>query len=823
MSQLFDRPITVKIHRARQIDDLDPGLFQGGADFFPEVSINNREFTRPRIDNRDDVSPADWEFVNSNGLGELVLIRINLAEFDSNNSNDIADINPTIGRKDLLLTYDLRTGQIFDTNTQQLLGVRDQIIPIEGGAGDGSRAAIEFSISGGISGISSHDNAQILTGGDSGFFGGNTFDTVSPGEGATGMAVGDFDRNGVDDLAVTTFQGAQVFTGGSNGLSVSGQGITSSGNSLAVGDINGDQVDDLIVGQPIEAVNGKINAGSIEIFYGADGVGLNTNNKQLVHQDSNSGFASAPENDERFGTSLAVADFNRDGFGDVVIGNPFNKESPTLAPGAVQIIYGSSTGLNETRRTDQQFGENVPGIPGGGENGDEYGRSVAVGDFNNDGHVDLAVGIPGNRDDKTRAGSVQIISGSPNGLTLDKEVEVLSQVLDGFEEVGGARFGKTLAVGDFNGDTIDDLAVGAPGMRLGTRDGAGQVFIYYGRNSQNQANVRDMFQLRSARQPNPDIDVFNESSMGGNSETNDRFGSSLAAKDLNGDGVDELVIGASGENNGAGFTHLLFGVRNQGLSSANRQLLAQGGVGVPGVGEGSDGVFSLDSPFPGADKFGHSLAIGNFNGDRDGAGRDINELVVSAPGEDFNDAVGAGVAHVVSSNTIRSLRNASTQTIPEVLGNSRSQILEGGNQDGILNGRGGNDQLDAAGGGDLVIGGQGSDLVNAGTGDDLLDGGKDRDTYIGGEGYDIFVLASQSSDRDVIRDFEDKIDAIGLTKGLQYADLTFKRQGRNTKILDDQELLATVRGVRPNQLTAKDFVEIEHNRVEGILLPSVVV
>ena len=112
-------------------------------------------------------------------------------------------------------------------------------------------------------------------------------------------------------------------------------------------------------------------------------------------------------------------------------------------------------------------------------------------------------------------------------------------------QVGGAieagdRFGEALVKGDFDGDNIDDLAIGAPSEAISTISAAGAVFVIYGSNSGLGFGPRQPLLLHQ------DVDF-----VLGQAEENDRFGSVLASGDFNGDGSDELVVGIPDEDIGA--------------------------------------------------------------------------------------------------------------------------------------------------------------------------------------------------------------------------------------------------------------------------------
>ena len=163
--------------------------------------------------------------------------------------------------------------------------------------------------------------------------------------------------------------------------------------------------------------------------------------------------------------------------------------------------------------------------------------SSMFGDFNGDGFQDLAIGVPG-EDVGTviDAGGVNVIYGSPTGLTNAND-DFWSQNSSGIRGLSedGDRFGAAIAIGDFNGDAFDDLAIGVPWEDVGAIANAGSVNVIYG-SITGLTNVGD------------DIWDQNRPGINGLAEADDRFGSALAAGDFNNDGKVDIAIAAEGGN-----------------------------------------------------------------------------------------------------------------------------------------------------------------------------------------------------------------------------------------------------------------------------------
>ncbi len=426
------------------------------------------------------------------------------------------------------------------------------------------------------------------------------------GDGDSDVAVGvPFEDPGnVEDAGVL-----QVFAGTPSGVDVADdkrfhQGKTTMfglaqpgdlyGAAVACADFDGDGYDDLAAGVPGEDRKAVADAGALSVLPGSPS-GPDVGADRLWHQDSKR-IRNTAEAGDRFGETLAAGDFNRDGYADLAVGVPGESFGSIAEAGAVNVLYGSSSGL---RGGGNQFWrQGKTGILDGVEPGDRFGAALAAGDFDGDGFDDLAVGVPGEKvGGHEAAGMVHVLFGSAAGLTTrDRVVHRNSNGIQGVAAPGD-EFGAAVAAGHFDADGFDDLAIGIPGAA----SDAGRTSVLYG--TPNGPGKRD--------------DLWGQGSDGllGVAEVNDRYGATLEAGDFDRDGYDELVVAAPGETLSGKARAGQLGVipgSGGGLTAVGDTLWSQNKTNVAGTIQPND-------------RFGAALRVL----DADGDGRD--DLVVGIP------------------------------------------------------------------------------------------------------------------------------------------------------------------------------------------------
>src|SRR5437867_7260250 len=179
-------------------------------------------------------------------------------------------------------------------------------------------------------------------------------------------------------------------------------------------DYNGDGYTDLAVGAAFEDLNGE-SAGAVNVIYGSPTGGLSaTYLPNQLWSQSVPGVKDLAKAVDRFGRTLASADFNHDGYTDLAIAAPRDDIDGTVNAGGVNVLYGSSHGL--VVDGNQFWHRGSPGIKGintPSPDHDNFGMVMAVGDFNGDRYYDLAITSP------EGPGEVNILYGSAAGLTAE--------------------------------------------------------------------------------------------------------------------------------------------------------------------------------------------------------------------------------------------------------------------------------------------------------------------------------------------------------------------------------------------------------------------
>jgi len=413
-------------------------------------------------------------------------------------------------------------------------------------------------------------------------------------------------------------------------------GNVGGGAPIATGDIDSDGIEDLILGCPF--ADGKAenlaSAGQVMVIYGRNQTHPNTIFDQAAEDPEEINLViHGGRGGSYMGFSLACGDIDGDNYDDLIMGAPLadGRNNRRVNSGEVYVIFG---GTRESLGSEIDLQTVAPDLIIYGANGgnwpnqDYTGYSVALGDVIGDNHQDIIIGaVYANLPGKNNVGCIYVIAGKARS-SLGTEIDLRA---GGDVKINGVNAddyaGIKVSSGDTNLDSRDDIIIGAYGADPLGRTNAGAAYIIYGSQS-----LRTNIDLNDSA----DVSIYG-------TNANDYFGYCLAVGNINGDQIDDIVIGAlygDGPNNAlgnCGEVYLIYG--SQTLASI-----------IDTNANDHDVVIYGKETW---DLFGYSVAIGNVNNDR------YDDILIGAilGDGDQNEKNNCGDTYLILGNSTGALGN----------------------------------------------------------------------------------------------------------------------------------------------------------------------
>ena len=457
---------------------------------------------------------------------------------------------------------------------------------------------------------------------------------------------GDINNDGIDDVIIGAFNSAVgsdtsavayvVFgsaeskfntpfelssLNGSNGFKIIG--INNSNNTKLIanyaGDINGDSLDDMIIASRRRIPPDNLPKETYDVIFGRS-TGF-TQVMDISSLDGNNGFTLIGSYPFQAAINEATyaGDVNNDGVDDIIIGSKSEGLNGLDLSGITYIVYGNSKGFSTPLELSDLDGNDGFKIYAN-QIQERSGTSVSnAGDVNGDGVDDIIIGAVETISEVGRSGSAYVVFGNPDGFNNPVELSELDGT-NGFSIPGVREYeqlGKSVSyAGDVNADGVDDIIIGAPMPALTY----GNAYVIFG-DSNGFSSSLDLNSL----------DGSNGFVMRGRKS----FGNVVRyAKDINADGVDDLIIGAPQWGFGIGYMYVIYGRKTAFPDSLEYfEIDSSSGFIVSGGDE--------------YNRVGHSISTsGDFNGDG------FQDVIVGNPNADSEGLKDNGASYILFGNDV---------------------------------------------------------------------------------------------------------------------------------------------------------------------------